>query len=130
MTTSIRAAAAAAGLLAALALPVASRAATTSSAPPQSYTLHTQLSDRFHAGAFVGTLVMTIYPSGIVQGTYRPDDGGYRTVTGGVSGDQIWLDIGMERPLHVTGTFKNGVLQTVAQIPGLNTYTFESANVK
>ena len=89
MTFSIRAAAAAAGILGTLTLPLAAPAATTSSAGPQLYSLATQLTDRYHAGAYVGRLALTIYPDGIVQGTYRPDEGGFSTVTGGVNGNEI-----------------------------------------
>jgi hypothetical protein len=129
MTTSIRNAAAAAGLLAALALPLASPAATTTSAEPQRYTLRTQLSDDHRAGAYEGTLMLTIYPSGIVQGTYRPSDGGITDVTGGLTGKDIWLDVGARGRLHVTGTFENGVLKTVAAIPGPDVWEFDSVGV-
>jgi hypothetical protein len=130
MTKNIRSAAAVAGLLAALALPVASQAATTTSAPPQHYDLQTRIIDQHHAGEYDGRLALTIYPNGIVQGTYLPSDGGVRNVTGGLTGTNIWLDIGSMGQLHVSGTFKNGVLETIAAIPGPNTYTFESVNVK
>ena len=130
MNKTIRSAAAAAGLLAALALPVASQAATTTSAPPQHYDLQTRIIDQHHAGEYDGRLALTIYPNGIVQGTYLPSDGGVRNVTGGVTGTNIWLDIGSMGQLHVSGTFKNGVLETIAAIPGPDTYTFESGNVK
>jgi hypothetical protein len=129
MTTNIRTAAAAAALLAAFTLPLAAQAASTTSGSPQHYALQTRIVDRYHAGEFDGALTMTIYPSGIVQGTYRPADGGFRTVTGGIEGTAIWLDIGMNHPLHLTGTFKDGVLRAVAQIPGPDVYTFESTNV-
>ena len=124
----IRSAAAAAGVIAALALPLASQAATTTTAAPQHYQFQTRMSDRLHAGEYDGQLALTVYPSGIVQGTYRPAEGDIRAVTGGVDGKNIWLDIGMDRPLHLTGTFTNGVLLTVAQIPGPDTYTFESVD--
>ena len=128
MTKTIRTAAAAAGVIAALALPLSSQAATTVSAPPQHYQFQTRMSDRLHAGEYDGQLTLTVYPNGIVQGSYRPSEGGIRTVTGGLDGKNIWLDIGMDRPLHLTGTFTNGVLVTVAQIPGPDTYTFESVD--
>jgi hypothetical protein len=130
MKTTIRSAAAVAGLLAALAFPVASQAATTTAAPPQHYDIQTRLIDRHHAGEYDGRLVLTIYPNGIVQGTYLPSDGGIRDVTGGLTGTNIWLDVGSLGQLHLSGTFKNGVLQTVAAIPGPDTYTFESVSVK
>jgi hypothetical protein len=133
MIKTIRSAAAAAGLLAALALPLASQAATTTSAQPQHYDMQTRMAERFHPGEYDGRLALTIYPNGIVQGTYLPSDGGVRNVTGGVTGTNIWLEIGSvggSDQLRLTGTFKNGVLETVAAIPGPDTYTFESTSVK
>jgi hypothetical protein len=118
------------GLLALAALPLAAPAATEApgaNTAPAQYTLPTRLVDRYGVGEYDGTLSLTVYPSGIVQGYYRPDDGGYRTVTGGVDGKTIWLDIGSGfRPLHVSGTFQNGKLRTVAALPGADIYTFES----
>lgn len=129
MTKTIRIAVATAGILATAALPLASPAATTTSAVPRHYTLQTQLIESHHAGAYEGTLALTIYPSGIVQGTYRPADGGFTSVTGGLSGKDIWLDLGLRGRLHVTGTFENGVLRTVAAIPGPDVYEFDSVAV-
>jgi hypothetical protein len=129
MTTMIRKATTAAVLVATLALPLASQAASTTGASPQKYTLETRLTDRYHAGEYDGTLNLAVYPSGIVQGTFRPSDGGVRTVTGGMSGTDIWLDIGWQHPLRLTGTLKDGVLQAVANIPGPDTYTFEATIV-
>lgn len=126
MTNSIRTTAAIAGLLATLAAPAASQAASVSTVQPQRYTLRTELTDRYHAGAYEATLALTVYPSGIVQGTYRPSDGGIRTVTGGVDGKQIWLDIGSFHGFHVNGTFENGVLKTVAALPGRDVYELNS----
>jgi hypothetical protein len=128
MNQSFRTVTATAALLAALALPLASQAATTTSAPAQHYQLQTRLSDALHAGEYDGQLALTVYPSGIVQGTYRPSDGGFRTVTGGLDGKNIWLEIGMQHPLRLTGTFTNGVLATTAQIPGPDTYTLDSVD--
>ena len=122
----LRAAAASAALLAGTAFPLAARAATTTTAPPAHYRFETRLAGRFSAGAYGGTLTLTIYPNGILQGLYRPDDGSYRTVTGGLDGQNIWLDIGAMGRLHLTGTFANGVLDMVAAIPGAETYTFTS----
>jgi hypothetical protein len=130
MNKTIRSAAAAAALLAALALPVTAQAATTTAAQPQHYDLQTSITDRYHAGAYEGRLTLTIYPNGIVQGTYLPSDGGARSVSGGLTGTNIWLDIGMMGRLHLSGTFKDGVLETTAAIPGPDTYTFKSVSVK
>jgi hypothetical protein len=128
MTTQMfRAATTAALLAAALALPLASQAATTTAAPPQTYTLQTHLTQQYHAGEYAGTMNLTVYPNGIVQGNYRPSDGGTRIVTGGITGTNIWLDIGLDHSLHLSGTFKNGVLQAVADIPSEDPYTMNAA---
>lgn len=129
MTAILRNAAATAGLLAALALPLASSAATTTSAGPQHYDLHTRYFDQYHAGEYPGILALTIYPDGIVQGTYRAETGGrVQAVTGGLSdGNRIWLDIGSGAgPLHLSGTFRDGALQARANVPGPNRFTLES----
>ena len=129
MMTTIRNAAATASLLAALALPLSAQAATTTAAQPQHYAFQTRTFDQYHAGEYDGSLSLTVYPSGIVQGLYRDaDGGGFKQVTGGLSpGNRIWLDIGNGAdPLHVTGTFENGRLETVASIPGPDRFTFES----
>ncbi len=129
MITNLRNAAAAAGLLAALALPLAAQAATTTSAAPQHYDLHTRSFDQYHAGEYDGVLALTVYPDGIVQGTYRAEDGGrIQVVTGGLSdGNRIWLDIGSGAdPLHLSGTFRNGALEAVASTPGPDRFTLES----
>jgi hypothetical protein len=117
---------AATGILASVAFPLSARAAATTSADPQHYRLETVITQRYHAGEIDGTLTMTIYPSGIVQGQYRADDGNVRNVTGGLDGERIWLDIGSNGNFRLSGTFKNGVLETVAQIPGSDTTTFDS----
>ena len=129
MTSKIRSAVAAAGMLAALAVPVSALAASTTSAQTQSYTIPTKLTDRYHAGEYDGLLRIRISPDGIVQGTYQPSDGGIVDVSGGLDGKNIWLDIGGFHSLHVTGTFRNGVLKTTAAIPGPDLYEFDSADV-
>jgi hypothetical protein len=132
MTTTIRNAAATAGLLAALALPLTAQAATTTTTEPQRYTLQTRYFDQYHAGEYDGSLALTIYPGGIVQGTYRLDGGSFRTVTGGLdAGNRIWLDIGDGAfPLHLSGTFRDGALETVASTPGPDRFTLESITPK
>ena len=128
MTTMIRNAAAAAGLVAALALPLGASAATTT-AGPQHYTLQTRYFDDHSAGEYDGALTLTTYANGIVQGTYRSaDTGDFKDVTGGLTeGGRIWLDIGNGADaVHLTGTFRDGKLVTTASIPGPDRYTFES----
>lgn len=68
---------------------------------------NTKLVPRFGAGEYDGQLRLTINADGIVSGTYLPSDGGIKHVTGGVNGDDIWLDIGFHG-WHITGTIVNG----------------------
>ena len=58
-------------------------------------------------GGFDGTLKLAISPDGIVNGLYTPDGGVPHQVTGGVEGDRIWLDIGLEARLHIVGTLSS-----------------------
>lgn len=125
MKNFMRATAAFAALIVAAALPLAASAASTTVTQPQHYAFQTELTDRYHPGAYVGTLALTIYPDGIVNGTYRPDDGSIHPVTGGVDGTSIWLDVGSLRNLHLTGTLRSGVLR-MAAATGATVYEFDS----
>ncbi len=131
MKTKLRAATAAAALLATLALPLGASATTTGAAQSQHYTIETRLFDRFNAGEFDGVLSISVSPAGIVQGTYRDASaGGFHAVTGSVdTNHRLWLDIGMARPLRLYGTFDAGTIAATAQIPGPDVYTFESTKV-
>jgi hypothetical protein len=80
---------------------------------------------QYEAGEYDGTLALTVYPNGIVQGNYRPQDGNIRTVTGGLDGRNIWFDIGPSGRFRIIGTFENGVLKGVVQKPGPDTVTFD-----
>jgi hypothetical protein len=76
------------------------------------------------AGESDGTLRVRISPDGIVQGYYRPvDSGAFREVTGGVNGDQIWLDIGDNGTIHIEGTYQNGKIvgYTLSEAPQFGT---------
>lgn len=48
--------------------------------------------------AGLGTLKLTFNPDGVIDGTYKPDDGTFRLITGGrMSQDELWISIGGER---------------------------------
>ena len=130
--TSVRRAAATAGLLAALLLPLGAAAATVTTARPQTYQMETRLFDRYGVGEYDGVMRLTVNPSGIVSGWYRDADNAHlRTVTGGVERDgRIWLSIGGRHALRLNGTFKDGVLKATAAIPGPHQYQFESTSSK
>jgi hypothetical protein len=130
MLNTIRNAAIAAGLTAALLAPLAASAATTDG-PAQQYTMHTRYFSPREAGEYDGVLRLTVYPSGIVQGTYRDEyEGGFKTVTGGLDRqNHIWLDIGGLRPMRLYGTFENGVLRATRNSPDPREHYFESVPV-
>jgi len=130
MTKTFTTAALAAAIIATLTLPVPSAATTTTNALPQRYELETRMVPKFGAGEYDGTLTLTIYPDGIVQGNYRPLDGDFRPVTGGIDGRNIWLDIGQRGRLRLIGTFEHGVLNSVVQTPGPDTLTFDAVPIK
>ncbi len=75
------------------------------------FNYRTEFVPQYHgAGAFVGELHLVIGKDGIVSGFYRPEDGvQIRTVTGGVTGDKIWLNLGAFGS-HIDGTLKNGTI--------------------
>lgn len=128
MAKNIRAAAAAIALGAAIAAPTIASAAVSGSLPPVRYQMQTSFRDDRHPGEIAGNLALLVYPSGIVSGYYIPQDGQPRNVTGGVDGQNIWLDIGGIDSLHLSGTLKNGTLNTIASIPGPDTWVFESTH--
>jgi opacity protein-like surface antigen len=79
----------------------------------------------YGVGVYEGTLTLDISPDGIVSGYYRPNDEEYRQVVGGVTGDQIWLDIGYMGRLHITGKLDNGRIVATTFLND-DTYTFSA----
>jgi hypothetical protein len=125
MKNFLNAAGAAAGLIAATAIPASAQPVQPSGA--QHYVLQTAIANERRAGEIDGVLDITVYPDGIVQGTYRDADQGLaQTVAGGEQGDSIWFDVGPLGRLHAVGTLRDGVLRTVVQSPGPDTVTFNS----
>jgi hypothetical protein len=129
MRNHLRIAAGALTLLGALALPSQAPATTSSaSSEPTRFAMQTSYYDTRTPGAFLGRMTLNVYPSGIVNGFYFPDNGQVRDVTGGLNGDKVWLNIGGVDSLRLNGTLKDGVLKTTAFIPGPDTWLFESSN--
>jgi hypothetical protein len=65
-----------------------------------------------------GTFQLQESSSGIINGYYRPyPDGNFIPVTGGRSGDSIWLTIGMNGRTQINGVLKDGKI-TGAAIDG------------
>jgi hypothetical protein len=81
------------------------------------YQLNTRIVlQRPQAGEFDGTMQLRVTSDGIVTGFYRPDNGRFIAVTGGLSDKTFWLDIGSLGPdaLHFTGTFVDGHIDAAA----------------
>jgi hypothetical protein len=115
MKTKIAMLAALAGLMLG---PIGAAAATTGQGPVvplEGQTFDTTLVsvDRITGGAYEGVLRLNISSDGIVQGTFR--DAGtpnQRSVIGGLTGDQIWFDIGNGTDAtHITGTYRDGIIE-------------------
>src|SRR5471032_1793693 len=63
------------------------------------YQLNTRIIlQRPDAGEYDGTMQLRVTSDGIVSGYYRPDNGRFIAVTGGLSNTQFWLDIGSLGP--------------------------------
>jgi hypothetical protein len=96
-----------------LLMPIGAQAASAS----RQYQLNTRIIEQRPAvGEYDGTMQLTVTSDGIVSGFYRPSDGRFVAVTGGVSDSTFWLDIGSmsSNPLHFTGTFKDGLIKADA----------------
>jgi hypothetical protein len=96
---------------------------SVTSGEPVHLAYNTRLIPQYSAGEYDGTLRLTINANGIVSGTYIPSAGGPRVVTGGVNGDNIWLDFGFSGRMHVTGTIRNGHIVGYAS-RGMQQYKF------
>jgi hypothetical protein len=60
------------------------------------------------AGQIEGTMHLRIASDGKIQGDYRPAGGQLYDVIGGLTGEQIWLNIGGTQVIHLDGTYQNG----------------------
>ena len=78
----------------------------------RSYQLQTRIVEQAPGvGEFDGALQLRVSTDGIVSGFYRPADAPrFIPVSGGVTGDRLWLEIGTfaAHPMHFNGTFRNG----------------------
>ncbi len=124
-TSGLLRAAASAAILAFGTIPVAAGA---TSAQPQTLQLQTALTELYGSPfPYTGTLRLTIYPNGIVHGYYMPTDGSWQNVTGGITGNRIWLDLG---PLNGADVQITGVIMgshiTGSALVGMTQYRFEA----
>ena len=87
----------------------------------RSYNLNTRIVEQAPSvGEYDGSLRLHVSADGIVSGFYRPDaDARFIPVTGGLSGNRLWLEIGIfaRRPVRFSGTFAGGHID--AQANGL-----------
>jgi opacity protein-like surface antigen len=119
-----------AALAAGLGLSAASAAFAATATTPvplteQHLSLNSTFAPDYGVGVYEGTLTLDISSDGIVSGYYRPNDEEYRQVVGGVTGDQIWLDIGYMGRLHITGKLDNGRIVATTFLND-DTYTFSA----
>jgi hypothetical protein len=66
------------------------------------------LTPYYGAGQYDGTLRIKVGADGVISGYFQSDAGRFESLTGGITGDKIWLDFGLNGPVHVTGTVANG----------------------
>lgn len=92
-------------------IPAVSQAATVQAQNPVKITYQTSMQSIPGPSApWTGSLQLTINPDGIIQGWYHPADNmtALIPVNGGRNGERVWLDIGRQGSLHVSGTIRNG----------------------
>jgi hypothetical protein len=106
-------------MLAVLALTAAyaPQTAQAASGPTMSYDLNVRTYDQLTAGEYDGRMRIRITPDGIVQGTFMNTQGQASSVTGGLDGTKIWLEIGNSSRIgrnYYSGTFMDGVIKAAA----------------
>ena len=101
------------------------------SGPAVTYDLMTRETGSMKAGEYQGRLHMTVQPNGIITGWFTNTQGSISTVTGGVDGSKIWIQIGnagMVGGHYYQGTFVNGKIEATAPNTShtLNTWSLEA----
>lgn len=95
---------------AAPASPAASPAASPSPAASSRLQFTTLLTPQNAIGAFSGTMTLTIAADGTIKGSYTPESGGPRSVSGTLKGKDIDLSFGASVYMEVTGTYAGGII--------------------
>lgn len=117
-----------AAALAAILLTTAVPANAVTTAPtPTAHRYATTMTGLYgNYGPLSGSLTLRIYNDGIVQGTYATYDGPqFIPVTGGLNGNNIWFDIGMQGRIHVDARIqRNGRIVGSAIARNLIQYSF------
>jgi hypothetical protein len=109
-------------------MPFTAHAATTVKTVKY-HTSYQQTQPTQSAGQYVGRMTLHFYSSGIVNGTYRDEyQGGFRSVSGGLSGNKLWLSFGARGRHQFNGTIgKGGVISgSLTNWRGPNVYTFKA----
>jgi hypothetical protein len=87
----------------------------------RSYSISTRIIEQAPSvGEYDGSLRLRITPDGIISGYYRPDDNPrFISVSGGVTGQNFWLEIGTfaSTPVRFSGTFNNGKIAADSNRP-------------
>ena len=81
------------------------------------------------AGEYTGRMTLRFYANGTVSGTYRDEfAGNIKTVSGGLSGNKLWLSFGMKGKHQFNGTVeKDGTVKgTLTNWNGPNVYAFSA----
>lgn len=115
----------------ALALALAPLSVSAAARPTQTYDLVTHETDAISPGEIEGRLHISISPDGIVYGTFIDSQGRIQSVSGGLEGTKIWLQIG-QNIIHnsFTGTLIDGVLTAKAPVTGLHEWTLRGEPAK
>jgi len=93
------------------------------------HTSYQQTQPMQSAGQYTGRMTLRFYSSGIVSGTYRDESaGGFQNVSGGLTGDKLWLSFGSRGRHQFSGTIgKGGVISgTLSNWRGPRVYTFKA----
>jgi hypothetical protein len=79
-----------------------------------------------------GTLQIRTSSDGIITGYYRPaDNNDFIPVTGGVTGDHVWIDIGRNGAMRIQGQFKTGNIVGSATTPqGIMDFTASAPTIE
>jgi hypothetical protein len=112
MKARVIAALAALALTAAFALPALAAPSTT-----VSYNFNVREYDSLTAGEYQGRMRIRFSPDGIVYGTFLNSEGQVSSVTGGLHGTKIWLQIGNGSFIgrrYFNGTLIDGKIKALA----------------
>jgi hypothetical protein len=85
-------------------------ASTGSPLPSKKYEFVTSLKPMNAMGVYGGTLTIYVAADGSVKGSYKPDGGSARIVSGDLKGSDITLVIGQTQSMTITGTLKDGII--------------------